>query len=703
MRLSKLTLQNFRGFPNDRETILDLDHSVVLLNGKNGMGKTSTLDAIELAATGRIRRFTHFDPQAVSQSLINADAQNSPATIQLTGVNGEPLRGEIRISAGASDFVRPMLSKTQITAFDSTSYLTQSEIRRIVTLDSVSLGQLVRSLIADETIDIVIEALAGANISRTNRTYQSVKAQFKLFEESVSTTTSELETKETLFRKVQPATTSLGNWAIEMAELASALNVSFETPKDLQSAENSLKTINEKVQDELRAALSKKSLAEDNIKWCEQLQTEEKTSVALKAELKSSESKMNARQDELGQLQQNLQQHQIILDDARRKLMEHDALRGLLETVLASPALLQGDVCPICDQPLDNLKAHVESKRLRLSTVGNELTSEHDRLQNKLKQLRVSEQQAETELQVEIRTNRSIQQRLSNIESNTHALLARIGARETDLAAVITREKITRDAASTQVETLTKLSARAGDLLARLTSAVIQQADTIRTLETLRKRRSVQLKQLEAARAKKEQLDTFIDGVQSLRKELEEHAEEILKAFTLKDVQQVFAELFTRLARNPPFQVGFTEARVMNHKPRIAWKAMRNNQKYDGELIFSQGELNASALSMFLALASTYKHHLKILLLDDPIQSMDEVHIEELGEVLKACKDELGWQIFISLHDEAAFKYFRRQLTPSLRGQSLISYTLERSGAGIEVNTDGPQVFNEQIFKVAAS
>jgi exonuclease SbcC len=703
MRLSKLTLQNFRGFPNGRETIFDLDHSVVLLNGRNGMGKTSTLDAIELAATGRIRRFSRFDLQAVSQSLINADAQNSPATIQLMGVNGEPLTGEIRISAGPNDFVRPMLSKTQITAFDSTSYLTQSEIRRIVTLDSASLGQLVRSLIADETIDIVIEALAGANINRTNRTYQAVKAQFKLFEDSVSNTTSELEMKETLFHKVQPATTSLGSWAVDITGLASTLNISFEAPKDLQSAENSLKTINNKVQDELRAALSKKSMAEDNLKWCEQLQTEENIAVTLKAELKSSEGKINARKDELKQIQENLQQEQRKLDDARTKLMEHDALRGLLETVLSSPALLQGDICPICDQPLENLKEHVESKRIRLSSVGSELTSQHDRLQNTLKQLRASEQQAQSGLQSEISTNHSIQQQLSNIENNTQALLVRIGAHEKDLESVVTREKITRDAASTQVEALTKLSARAGDLLAKLSSAVIQQADTIRTLETLRKRRSVQLRQLEAARAKKEQLDTFIDAVQRLRKELEEHAEEILKAFTLKDVQQVFTELFTRLARNPPFQVGFTEARVMNHKPRIEWKAMRNNQKYEGELIFSQGELNASALSMFLALASTYKHHLKVLLLDDPIQSMDEVHIEELGEVLKACKDELGWQIFISLHDEAAFKYFRRQLTPSLQNQSLISYTLERSATGIQIHTDGPQTFNEQIFKVAAS
>ena len=124
MRLSKLVVQNFRGFPHDRETIFDLNHSVVLLNGKNGMGKTSTLDAIELAATGRIRRFSRFDQDVVSQSLINADWRNFPATVQLGAQNGHTVVGEVTISGGANDTVRPMLSEKLITAFDATSYLT---------------------------------------------------------------------------------------------------------------------------------------------------------------------------------------------------------------------------------------------------------------------------------------------------------------------------------------------------------------------------------------------------------------------------------------------------------------------------------------------------------------------------------------------------------------------------------------------------
>jgi hypothetical protein len=50
--------------------------------------------------------------------------------------------------------------------------------------------------------------------------------------------------------------------------------------------------------------------------------------------------------------------------------------------------------------------------------------------------------------------------------------------------------------------------------------------------------------------------------------------------------------------------------------------------------------------------SSTYKNHLKLLILDDPIQSMDEVHIEELGEVLnanlrKSDKEQVGINSFL--------------------------------------------------------
>ena len=110
--------------------------------------------------------------------------------------------------------------------------------------------------------------------------------------------------------------------------------------------------------------------------------------------------------------------------------------------------------------------------------------------------------------------------------------------------------------------------------------------------------------------------------------------------------------------------------------------------------MFSQGQLNACALSFFLALATTQPRHLGFLLLDDPVQSMDEIHVEEFASVLKAIKDLLGWQLILAVHEESLFNYLKRILYPSESGQSLIAYRLSAA-------QDGPEIQGEDRFEFA--
>ena len=55
MRLQSAVIEGFRGFVNRVE--IDLAADVVILHGPNGVGKTSLLDAVLWALTGRIERF----------------------------------------------------------------------------------------------------------------------------------------------------------------------------------------------------------------------------------------------------------------------------------------------------------------------------------------------------------------------------------------------------------------------------------------------------------------------------------------------------------------------------------------------------------------------------------------------------------------------------------------------------------------------
>ena len=67
MIIRKIKMENFRGF---RDKIIDFnDKSVVLLSAANGIGKTTTIDAIEWCLTGDIRRLkTAFDTRSTNDA-----------------------------------------------------------------------------------------------------------------------------------------------------------------------------------------------------------------------------------------------------------------------------------------------------------------------------------------------------------------------------------------------------------------------------------------------------------------------------------------------------------------------------------------------------------------------------------------------------------------------------------------------------------
>ena len=78
MRLKTLRVDNFRAFPRG-EQVIDLDHDVVLLYGRNASGKTSLFDAIEILLTGTIRRLESIDDLA--GILVNVRNSDQPADL----------------------------------------------------------------------------------------------------------------------------------------------------------------------------------------------------------------------------------------------------------------------------------------------------------------------------------------------------------------------------------------------------------------------------------------------------------------------------------------------------------------------------------------------------------------------------------------------------------------------------------------------
>jgi exonuclease SbcC len=67
------------------------------------------------------------------------------------------------------------------------------------------------------------------------------------------------------------------------------------------------------------------------------------------------------------------------------------------------------------------------------------------------------------------------------------------------------------------------------------------------------------------------------------------------------------------------------------------------------------------------------------LILDDPVQSMDDVHIAQFAALLRTLSKEHGRQIMIAVHDRQLFEYLRLELSPAFADDSLLTLELSRS------------------------
>jgi exonuclease SbcC len=95
--------------------------------------------------------------------------------------------------------------------------------------------------------------------------------------------------------------------------------------------------------------------------------------------------------------------------------------------------------------------------------------------------------------------------------------------------------------------------------------------------------------------------------------------------------------------------------------------------------MLSAGNLNTAALTLFLALHLSVEAKLPWLVLDDPVQSMDEVHIAQFAALLRTLSKDNGRKIVIAVHERSLFDYLALELSPAFPEDRLITVELTRS------------------------
>jgi exonuclease SbcC len=146
-------------------------------------------------------------------------------------------------------------------------------------------------------------------------------------------------------------------------------------------------------------------------------------------------------------------------------------------------------------------------------------------------------------------------------------------------------------------------------------------------------------------------------------------------------LNRVWRDLFVRLAPEEPFVPAFRipESSTQKLQPKLITEH-RDGGEAGGTpgAMLSAGNLNTAALTLFTALHLSVPKELPWMILDDPVQSMDDVHVAHFAALLRTLSKEHGRQIIIAVHDRQLFEYLKLELSPAFPEDSLLTLELSR-------------------------
>lgn len=149
------------------------------------------------------------------------------------------------------------------------------------------------------------------------------------------------------------------------------------------------------------------------------------------------------------------------------------------------------------------------------------------------------------------------------------------------------------------------------------------------------------------------------------------------------ELNRVWQDLFIRLAPDERFVPAFALPQTTTGPVEAILETHYRSGGKGGNprAMLSAGNLNTAALTLFLALHLSVRPVLPWLVLDDPVQSMDDVHIAQFAALLRTLK-QTRRQVIIAVHNRQLFEYLALELSPAFNGDRLITIELGRDADG---------------------
>jgi len=695
-----VTIEAFRGFRDRQE--FDIDASAVIVAGPNGTGKTSFFDALQWALVGRIERLESVRARSTVEHVVNQYRLDSRATVEVEmTVHGKQFR--IR---RVGDHRKTTLEFGDANGGVAFGEEAENELKMILAPNpgvTLEMALATSGLLQQDVMRAVLQAKPADR-------YRHISMLLGLSElEDFESAAKEAAKRaaavaETARAERDAASTALGEARarLQRSEEQRLLRVPVEAVlaevSELLGQPHPLLRID--LGEELRSEAGVSALARDLGRLAHEVRDVVDAHQALAAQFASvgpepepeaiaaSTAAVEAAKRAVDSSAEAVRRARGALEAGQRASEEMTRLAAAAIPLLSS-------VCPVCGQAIDpqqverELRSHAGTSETLLG-LQEELDAaiRHDRDASARHRAAMESARSMMATEATWRTLKAQQESLdrSFAELTIQDRRARIDAPNVDaLAAEAGR-------LSDYLATARRRLLEAAEVFAQSSSTgmVERSAAEVKSFEETLEARTRRLEELsQRATLVKNLADASIEG----RVEVTEQR--------FRAIQPLVADIFSRLDPHPAFKTIEFELDTY-YKRGTTTPLVRDvveNVRADPLVIFSTSQANIAALSYFLAMGWTGgERSMPFVLLDDPLQSMDDVNVLGFSDLCRHVR--ASRQLLISTHERRLSGLLERKLAP--RGEFMETLVLEfvgwdRSGPTVQRRVVEAQLLEQPI------
>lgn len=698
MKLHSITIAGFRGFASKQQ--FDLSADAIIVVGVNGLGKTSLLDAILWGLCGDLAR-VGADDRLVSLYSTSGQAQVSLHMKDREGLDvivrrttdGETQQvhvidgGKEYSSALASAHLCQRLWPDAASAGDGNKVLC-SALTRSVYLQQDRVRDFLEATTDQERFAVISELVGTGRLTelqlqldKQRTSWTKITNQIKKDGEALELRVENLARQYERLQKLiadEPASPSMP-WADWWSQAISLGIASREVPTiDSVDAASSLDSAIRDLTGLQDATQRRKALA---VSLLELLEKEPPVPATSLSELQDVVAKASANAIAIRTQLEKAKDEAIALRQAQIAAQEsQEQLKALAQLALQ----LLASTCPVCTQQIN-----IEQVRERLVSLATPVSQEPlppAASAQSVLTLSEKEKEAANQENAAKQALRQAQERQAEVKTwsdvrDRHVIDLRIQITPgMDLKKAATAIMTECDQRLNQLQQHRRsgetLSLHIGRELARARSTTAKSDLDAANKELLMHRAVVAAREATHAQA-----SLLLD-------ELREASAKV-SMDKLTEIEPFLQRIYARIDPHPAFRVVKFASRLVRGRGRLDTELHDRHDRLSSNspaAVLSSSQLNALAVSVFLSFnLSLPRLPLDVAILDDPIQSLDDINLLGMVDLLRRTKDKR--QLIVSTHDERFGRLLERKLRPASDSQRTSVISLEgwtRSGPSVQ-------------------